>query len=148
MQPLRFFKLLLLEEDDLRKYVKFSPQIENAKTEMKRLGKSSIEVVADYLRELWGHAITIIKEAKGEALIDSVPLHVIVTVPAIWTDYARDRMRRAVELAGICEPRLLGETKLSLISEPEAAALSVLPGLKGRPDLQVGKVPMRMKIIH
>ncbi|RYP49926.1 hypothetical protein DL768_004462 [Monosporascus sp. mg162] len=125
-RPIKWFKLLLLDDADLQKYIKWSSHVEETKAAIRKLNKDAIEVTADFLRQLWGHSLEMIKEAKGDALVNSTPIRVVVTVPAIWTDYARDRMRKAVDLAGICAPRLCGKTKLSLISEPEAAALSTL----------------------
>ncbi|RYP72951.1 hypothetical protein DL769_004351 [Monosporascus sp. CRB-8-3] len=139
-RPIRWFKLLLLDDADLQKYIKYSSHVEDTKAAIRKLNKDAIEVTADFLRQLWRHSLAMIKEAKGDALVESTPIHVVVTVPAIWTDYARDRMRKAVDLAGICAPRLCGKTKLSLISEPEAAALSTLREFSRRYDLVTYKV--------
>ncbi|RYP78704.1 hypothetical protein DL771_000371 [Monosporascus sp. 5C6A] len=134
-RPIKWFKLLLLDDADLQKYIKWSSHVEDTKAAIRKLNKDAIEVTADFLRQLWGHSLSMIKEAKGDALVEGTPIHAVVTVPAIWTDYARDRMRKAVDLAGICAPRLCGKTKLSLISEPEAAALSTLREFSWRYDL-------------
>lgn len=61
-----------------------------------------------------------------------------MTVPAIWQEDARRRMRQAVKVAGILEHRHAGETTLSLVAEPEAAAMAVLDDFRGRKDVEVG----------
>lgn len=62
----------------------------------------------------------------GESALDGMQLHVVLTVPAIWKDYARESMARAAYAAGIVENRPAGQTTLSFAPEPEAAALSTL----------------------
>lgn len=46
-------------------------------------------------------------------------------------------MREAVERAGMLGKRIAGETQLSFISEPEAAALATLSEMDGRADVKV-----------
>ncbi|RYP03641.1 hypothetical protein DL764_005020 [Monosporascus ibericus] len=116
VRSIKWFKLLLVDDADLQKHIKWSSRVEETKAAIQKLNKDAIEVTSDFLRQLWGHSSETIKEAEGDALVDSTPIY--ITVPAIWTDYARDRVPKAVDLAGICAPRLCGKTKLSLISEP------------------------------
>lgn len=87
---------------------------------------------------LWNHVLEQIHNAKGQTIIDGMPFQVVLTVPAIWSDYARDRMREAVEIAGILKHRVAGKTTLSFVSEPEAAAIATMPELEDRADLQAG----------
>lgn len=63
--------------------------------------------------------------------------HIVITLPAIWPDYARNRMREAAEQAGMLSARVAGETTLSFISEPKAAALATLSDMEGRCDIMV-----------
>lgn len=135
VEPLHWLKLLLLEYSDLPKDQQQSTRLRNAREMLESLGKTAVEVIADYLREIWVHSLQAIKRTKGRNLVEGTPFHVVLTVPAIWKDYARDRMRTAVEAAGILSERLCGPTTLDLISEPEAAALSTIPELGERGDL-------------
>lgn len=64
-------------------------------------------------------------------VIEAMKFHVVITIPAIWENYARDNMRKAVEKAGILASRRGGETSLSFAPEPEAAALASLCGQQG-----------------
>ncbi|KAK6066839.1 hypothetical protein SCUP234_11895 [Seiridium cupressi] len=135
---LTWFKLLLLTEDDMPEYVKTSPQLKNVRNMMNELGKDPVHVIADYLGQLWKHTLSIIKKEKGEELVEGARVLIKMTIPAIWQDYAREKMRQAMRRAGILEKRLAGETTLSFISEPEAAALATLPELSLRNDLEKG----------
>jgi hypothetical protein len=138
VEPLQWFKLLLLEPNELQDDLHRSAHIKNARHMMVELNKNAVEVIGDYLGQLWKHTIEIIEKAKGRSLVNGTPIHVVLTVPAIWNDCARDRMRRAASLAGILDGRLVGKTTLSFISEPEAAVIATLPELGERGDLQTG----------
>lgn len=56
-------------------------------------------------------------------MLDNRPLHIVLTVPAIWSDLAKQRtlqaFRRVPAVAAI-------EPSITLLSEPEAAATSAL----------------------
>ncbi|XP_060603565.1 heat shock 70 kDa protein 12B-like [Ruditapes philippinarum] len=56
--------------------------------------------------------------SKGiDGIIKPWEIHLVVTVPAIWSDAAKQFMREATKRAGICEDRL------TIALEPEAASL-------------------------
>ncbi|KAI1128368.1 hypothetical protein F5Y10DRAFT_277509 [Nemania abortiva] len=138
VETIEWFKLLLLNDEDLQNHLQGSWHLRDAKQSLERLGQSAVQVVGAYLKVLWDHTLEQICNAKGRDLINGMPFHVVLTVPAIWTDYARDRMRQAARLAGILRPRLAGNTTLSFVSEPEAAAIATMPELENRGDLDVG----------
>ncbi|ORX48254.1 hypothetical protein DM01DRAFT_1385572 [Hesseltinella vesiculosa] len=76
--------------------------------------------IADYLEHLHSHVLaTLARQLKSYH-----PDHFCycITVPAIWSDQAKGHMRQACVQAGILRPEDPLE-RLSLISEPEAAAL-------------------------
>ncbi|KAI0864076.1 hypothetical protein F4860DRAFT_511446 [Xylaria cubensis] len=137
-KTIEWFKLLLLNDADLQKHMKDSSHLHDARQSLLKLGKTPVQLVGEYLRVLWGHVLEQISRAKGKDLINGMPFHVVLTVPAIWTDYARNRMHAAAGLAGIFEHRDAGKTTLSFVSEPEAAAIATMPELEDRADLQVG----------
>ncbi|KAK8000514.1 hypothetical protein PG990_013114 [Apiospora arundinis] len=139
VEPLQWFKLLLLDEGDMDNHLRNSEHIKKAQNMLNDLGKDAITVTADYLRLLWNHALGNAKRIKGRGTVESRPFHVILTVPAVWPESARNRMRRAAEKAGIFDKRLGGVTTLELISEPEAAAIAVLySDVDDCPDVTVG----------
>lgn len=132
---IKWFKLLLLDQDDLEDRFKNSDHIKQARKLVSKLKKDPIEVIAKYLELLWAHSISRIVKELGQRRVAAMPYHVVITIPAMWKDYTRDRMRRAAKMAHIMDDRLCGETTLSFISEPEAATLTVLPDIK---DLEAG----------
>lgn len=118
--------------------IRNSVYIREAKSMLKALNKSAEDVVADYLRLLWKHALNDMKMSTlGEAGLDGQPFRVIITFPAIWPLYAQSRMKQAAQNAGILDSRHAGETKLHLCPEPEAAALAVMYDTDGHP-VEVG----------
>lgn len=134
--PVRWFKLLLLDEEDLRSQVRSSTQVAATRSRLEQVNKNVVEVIADFLKELWAHVLVNIKRTIGQEILDLSSLHVVITLPAIWPAYAQGRMREAAAVAGILNQRPAGKTELSFISEPEAAALATMSDLSGRPDIQ------------
>ncbi|RPA91803.1 actin-like ATPase domain-containing protein [Choiromyces venosus 120613-1] len=127
---LAWFKLLL----DPSKY-----SLDNAtnspltKTkQMIPIGKRPVNVVADYLSELHKHTIDHLVKALGKEVVEVSPLDFILTVPAVWSDAAKNLTLQAAELAGFGR-----KSSLRLISEPEAAAVSCLRDIEPN-HLQVG----------
>ena len=122
--PLRWFKLLLLRENDMSKTIRDSTQIICAREMLRQQKKDVVDVVGDYLRLLWNSAMQDIGKQLPRQSVDGMPFRVVITVPAIWPTYAQESMRKAAEKAGILAERLSGETELQFIPEPEAAALA------------------------
>ena len=132
---LQWFKLLLSEdacEQGGRKVVE-------AKDLMMKLGKTPVEVVADFLEKLWEHALELIELRLTKMSLDNRALRVVLTVPANWDRKACSLTRDAAVKAGITASRYAGKTTLRLVTEPEAAALAAWTesGLQWRPDIVV-----------
>lgn len=136
--PVRWFKLLLLKNEDIRDEIRHSQYLQDARDQMERYGKDVVGLIADYLKRLWEHAL---KEIRKGIDIDDLPFKVGITIPAIWPQYARTMMRQAARQAGILQPRDIGETTLILVEEPEAAALATLWDRRDYPELQVCITP-------
>ena len=124
--PVRWFKLLLLKEDDLSPDLKSSEFILRGRKMLKESGKTATDLIADYLKTLWKHTLQTITKARGESVVDALVFHVVTTVPAIWKGYARESMKQAAKKAGILKRRPAGATTLIFAPEPEAAALATL----------------------
>ncbi|KAH8647092.1 hypothetical protein BGZ60DRAFT_521403 [Tricladium varicosporioides] len=132
--PVSWFKLLLVKDEDLTDELRRSEFLLRARTMERENGKSAVEFIADYLRALWAHILDTIVKARGESVVDALPLHIVITVPAIWKGYAREEMKKAAKLAGILDRRSAGPTTITFAPEPEAAALATLsePGRKSK----------------
>ncbi|KAJ0417519.1 hypothetical protein BJY00DRAFT_325500 [Aspergillus carlsbadensis] len=89
-------------------------------------GKSAIQVVADYLSKVYDHILRSIAKQITEATLQITPLEFWFTVPAIWSDQAKDATLQAVRLAGFATRSGSVQDEINLITEPEAAAIAAL----------------------
>ncbi|EXV04309.1 Hsp70 family protein [Metarhizium robertsii] len=133
---LRWFKLLLLDDEHMPAHLKRSKYIRTAKELLKKENKHVIEVIADYLRLVWEHSLRAIEKTMGEAMVKLSTFKFVVTLPAIWPAYAQIRMHKAIAAAGLLDKRAAGETVLTFLPEPEAAALATLHKMHQRPDMK------------
>jgi molecular chaperone DnaK (HSP70) len=81
-------------------------------------GKTALDFTADYLKAI----LTYIRDdffprKFGATFLRNQQISYVITVPAIWKDSAKSQTRQAAVRAGI------PANKLTLITEPEAAAL-------------------------
>jgi molecular chaperone DnaK (HSP70) len=82
------------------------------------LNKTSVDVCADFLTLVNRYIeTTALPDAFGEAFLEAQSKSYVITVPAIWSDRAKDLTRQAAGRAGIPLDKLI------LVTEPEAAAL-------------------------
>ncbi|OJD32667.1 hsp70 family chaperone [Diplodia corticola] len=135
-ETLRWFKLLLVDETDLRHELRDSKYLKRARELMERNRKTPVQVAADYLQCLWAHAEERMEREQGYSAVTSLPFKIVLTVPAIWPEKSKGRMIQAAKMAGLNKKRLAGETTISLVSEPEAAALATLADFRGRSDVK------------
>ncbi|KAH6869247.1 hypothetical protein B0T10DRAFT_418756 [Thelonectria olida] len=138
MVPMKWFKLLLLHDDDVaRDEIRNSKPIQHTRAQLRLPNApTATTVVGLYLRKLWKHTYVTLKTKLD---IDNLPLRVAITVPAIWPPYAQKAMREAAEIAGITDERDIGATTLELVQEPEAAGLSILFERSDLPEIQAGE---------
>jgi len=131
----QWFKLLL--SDEARQ--QGGEKVKEAQSQLAILKKQPVDVVADYLRHLWLHAIEVIELRLTKIAFDNMDLRVVLTIPANWDLTAQRRTKEAAIKAGITLRRVAGIPTLKLVTEPEAAAIAAWKeaGLQWRPDLKV-----------
>ena len=81
-------------------------------------GKSASAVTTDYLRHLYNHLMSTLRQ-KLAITISNTPIRFVLTTPAIWSHEAQNATCEAAKAAGFTSRE--GDT-LSMVSEPEAAA--------------------------
>jgi molecular chaperone DnaK (HSP70) len=79
-------KLLLDPDQPVPLYVPAS----NTKRELLKLGKPPVDVASDYLKALYQHAIGHINNAFPRNFVDMQQKKFVLTVPAVWSDKAKD----------------------------------------------------------
>ncbi|KAF8249042.1 actin-like ATPase domain-containing protein [Wilcoxina mikolae CBS 423.85] len=100
-------------------------------------GKRPVDMITDYLRGVNNHAIKCLEKQFGTPLLKTMAFEVVVTVPAVWSDRAKDLTYKAVGQAGFGSYKF----QMSMVTEPEAAAVYTLKALKaetGGSSIQVG----------
>lgn len=95
-------------------------------------GKSTEELVTDYLKALQEHVSQVLQQKLTNAVLHRNRVSYIITVPAVWSAMAQAKTRQCAEAAGMGR----GES-LYIISEPEAAAMYALDAMSPH-DLEKG----------
>ncbi|KAI0023585.1 hypothetical protein F4780DRAFT_56901 [Xylariomycetidae sp. FL0641] len=134
-----WLKLLLLKPEDLPPHLRDSKHLNDAREKVAKLKKTPVEVVSDYLHHVWHHALTKIKEARGDSFLKARPIHIVVTIPAIWPDYAQHAMEQAIRRAGMLDPwpgSQCPPPTFRFISEPEAAAMATVASIRKYDNLK------------
>jgi hypothetical protein len=93
--------------------------------------KKPVEIVADFLRHIKGHVVKNLDDQYGEELWKTLPITLVVTVPAVWSDGAKDRTMQAVYQAGFNEIQFPKLKRVVTATEPEAAAIYTIKSLSG-----------------
>ncbi|KAL0255191.1 hypothetical protein SLS55_009721 [Diplodia seriata] len=126
---LKWFKVLL-EPDN-----KYRNAVEEVQASMKLLnsiGKPPEDLTADYLSLIWKYTKDDLRRHQGQDWEDIYALKVVLTVPAIWSAAAKEKTLRAAKAAGF-------PADITLVTEPEAAAIAVLKDKAAEEGLEVSK---------
>uniref|UniRef100_A0A0D2XA94 Heat shock 70 kDa protein 12B n=1 Tax=Fusarium oxysporum (strain Fo5176) TaxID=660025 RepID=A0A0D2XA94_FUSOF len=68
-EPLKWFKLLLLEPKDIPQGAANSTQLKEARRLQSKVGKEPVEIVACFLRKIWDHSVESIRRAIGDGVM-------------------------------------------------------------------------------
>lgn len=126
----KWFKILL---EPKYKFAKSARPVENSDAMLSRLDKTAIDVVTDYLRFLWHYTLQDIERKQGVGFRDAYKLSVVLTVPAVWTQAAKEKTLAAGRAAGMPQD-------IELVTEPEAAAIFALKDKSEANDLKVKQI--------
>ncbi|ORY76553.1 hypothetical protein BCR35DRAFT_120949 [Leucosporidium creatinivorum] len=89
-------------------------------------GKTVVDVISDFLREIWRYSKRQITEEIG-SVVDLDSADVLLTVPAAWDAAGCSLMREAAIRAGLVQSSRGGDKnwrdRLQIITEPEAGAI-------------------------
>ncbi|THX83338.1 actin-like ATPase domain-containing protein [Aureobasidium pullulans] len=119
---IQYIKLLLDPTQKLPEYI----SRRDLEVQLRKIGKTAVQVAGDYLIKLKEHVLQQIEQRFGEEMCSTTKIEYILTVPAVWSDAAKDATMKAAEIAGMNE-----HDNLSMITEPEAAALCALKTVAG-----------------
>lgn len=114
---LRCIKLFL---DRNQKLPQFVSPLDTA-AQLRKCNKTVMDAVSDYLTQLYKHTMDTLTRRYGESFMASTETEFVLTVPAVWSDGAKNATLQAAESAGMGSRH-----ELRMISEPEAAAVYTL----------------------
>jgi molecular chaperone DnaK (HSP70) len=120
-QRLRCIKLFL---DRNQKLPHFVSPLETA-AQLRHYGRTVMDAVSDYLTEIYKHTMENLTRRYGDAFMAKTKVEFVLTVPAVWSDSAKNATLQAAERAGMGNRH-----DLKLISEPEAAAVYTLKAIQ------------------
>ncbi|KAK6356035.1 hypothetical protein TWF718_000409 [Orbilia javanica] len=134
--PDRFRKLLaLITRDMVGMDIEDAPESSDDAPDHPE--KKPVDIVADYLAKVRETAWDVLEQQYGKVLFSSMKKELVVTVPAVWSERAKDLTLKAVNRAEF------NASKISLVSEPEAAAIYTLKCMRegpSRDDIKLGDV--------
>ncbi|KIX07783.1 uncharacterized protein Z518_02437 [Rhinocladiella mackenziei CBS 650.93] len=91
-------------------------------------GKPPVEIAGDFLSGVKKHLEDSLKTRYGK-IASLFERDIVITVPAVWSDRAKDLTCQAVSRAGFHD----ANTTISIITEPEAAAIYALKEMREGP---------------
>lgn len=118
---LRCIKLFL---DRNQKLPHFVSPLETA-AQLRKYGKNVNDAVSDYLTQIYNHTMDTLTRRYGKSFMDITKVEFVLTVPAVWSDAAKNATLQAAERA-----KMGDRHELRLISEPEAAAVYTLKAIQ------------------
>jgi len=105
--------------------------IEEQQLAARSLNKQPVDIVADFLTLVKDHLVKTLDEEYRREVWSTLPITLVVTVPAVWSDAAKDRTLQAVRQAGFNTTYFPYLKRTILATEPEAAAIYTIKTLRG-----------------
>jgi hypothetical protein len=118
---LRCIKLFL---DRNQKLPHFVSPLDTA-AQLRKYERTVMDAVSDYLTQIYKHTMDTLTRRYGETFMSMTKVQFVLTVPAVWSDSAKNATLQAAERAGMGNMH-----DLKLISEPEAAAVYTLRAIQ------------------
>lgn len=87
-------------------------------TELQKHSRTVVAAVADFLHKVHEHTLATLTLRWGDGFIHSTKIEYVLTCPAIWSDYAKDRTLQAAKQAGLTG-------KITMISEVSSFLLTM-----------------------
>ncbi|KAI7771181.1 hypothetical protein LZL87_012939 [Fusarium oxysporum] len=137
---LRWFKHLIVDDKDLPDHIRFSPQLANAKRIMRKVQKTPVEIVGDYLKKLWLYSWEHISQSEGLGENPVINVLICITSPATWPSSARVRTTKALAHAGLLNYFPRDRFRLRFFTDISMAAFAAIDDHAERRDLEYGDV--------
>lgn len=109
---IKYIKLFLDRTQDYSKMA----QVHNTPEELFKYGRYIEDAVTDFLAKIYERTRTALIQRYRRSVVMTAPIQYVLTVPAVWSDYAKEATLRAAQRAGMGHD-------IGMVSEPEAAAI-------------------------
>lgn len=93
--------------------------------------KKPVKIVADYLACIKEHLFKNLDDKYGEKLWRTLPITLVVTMPAVWSDAAKALTLQAFDEAGFNTRETPRLERVISATEPEAAAIHTMRAMRG-----------------
>jgi molecular chaperone DnaK (HSP70) len=90
-----------------------------------------IDIIAEYLAHVKAHLIKNLDIQYGKGLWRTLPITLVITFPAVWSDAAKYATLQAVNQAGFNDTEMPQLKRTIMTTEPEAAAIYTIQSLRG-----------------
>jgi hypothetical protein len=90
-----------------------------------------VDIIADFLAHVKDQLIKNLDRQYGKKVWRTLPITLVVTVPAVWSDSAKNSTLQAVYKAGFDTTFFPMLKRTMLTTEPEAAAIYTMQSLRG-----------------
>lgn len=118
------------------------PNFVNPKKMTLPKGKKPVDIVTDYLGALRSYTVQTLERRLGRETVHAAKVEYVLTVPAVWSDKARQMTMEAATRAGL---GIDGDRLLRLITEPEGAAEYALRSIQPN-SMKVRTISRRERI--
>ncbi|RMZ73776.1 Hsp70 family chaperone [Pyrenophora seminiperda CCB06] len=95
------------------------------------MSKKPVDIIAQFLAHVKVHLFKNLDIHYDKDLWRTLPLTLVVTVPAVWSDAAKHSTLQAVHKAGFNKVELPQLKRTMLTTEPEAAAIYTIQSMQG-----------------
>ncbi|KAH8723592.1 Hsp70 family protein [Phaeosphaeriaceae sp. PMI808] len=95
------------------------------------LDKEPVDIAADFLTHVKDHLLKSLDIVYGRQIWATLPITLLVTIPAIWSDAAKNLTLQAVQRAGFNNTHFPQLKRTVLVTEPEAASIYTIKTLHG-----------------
>ncbi|KAL5115879.1 hypothetical protein ACEQ8H_006195 [Pleosporales sp. CAS-2024a] len=93
--------------------------------------REPVDIIADFLMQVKTHLFKNLDNRYGQDLWKTLPITLVVTVPAVWSDRAKDLTLQAVMRAGLDSLQFPQLDRTIVATEPESAAVYTIKSLNG-----------------
>ncbi|KAK2596396.1 hypothetical protein N8I77_013288 [Diaporthe amygdali] len=134
---IEWFKLAIIPAKDLPPNLRNAVKLKETRKTLSDMNVNVTKVIEDYITSIWKYARGEMEKFLRRRILQSIPIHVVIAIPAMWGNQAIDTMKNALA-SNILASSLEQHVTYNFISEPEAALQAYGKELQAK--LDVGEI--------